>query len=422
MRTPLAAYLAATAIAFLLLALFLRNASLLIVALFPTALLGLAAADPPPKPKLSVVRELGRERAAVGQEVQVRVTVRNEGPSLALSEVSDALAPEFELTGGMNRLVLALPRGAAVTLAYTVSAPMKGTFTIGPLHVRSLDALGLAFESFPAGDAAMIAVAPPLEDLRALRIAPRRTRPWFGQVPSRSPGLGSEFFGIREYVAGDETRRMNWKASARFERLYTNEYEGERTSDAVIVLDARSGADVGPAAASTTECGVRAALGIAAALLGAGNRVGLIVQRAMLDWVYPGYGKKQLHRILDALIRVRPGGAWGLEHVAWILARFFPRNVQVIIVSPLVDPRAVGAVASLVARGLDVAVVSPSPLDIEWRMYGRGEAFRDAYRVLKLERSNAIAALRRYAFVADWDPEVQLATVLRGVERFPVRR
>jgi len=417
MRTPFAIYLAAVAIAFVLLALLFRSWEFLLVALLPTSILGLAAANPPPKPRLAVTRQLSRERVAEGEEVRVTVSVRNVGPTLSMAEVFDALSPELRVTEGTNRLLLSVPRGATVEVAYSVASSVKGLFSVGPLRVRSFDALGTTYERFDGG-AATLSVAPPLEEVRAFHIPARRTRPWFGQVPSRSIGLGNEFFGIRDYVAGDETRRINWKASARFDRLYSNEYEGERTSDVVIVLDARSEAEVGLAPASTTEAGVRAALGLAAAMLAEGNRVGLVVLRSLLDWVYLGFGKKQLHRILNTLIRVRPGGAWGLEHVVSVLSRFYPTNVHVLIVSPLVDPGAVGAIASLVSRGRHVAVVSPSPVEIEWRMQGRSAALRDAYRLLNMERSNTISALRRYAFVLDWDPAIPLASALRGVERF----
>ena len=421
MRTPFAMYLAAVAIAFVLLALLLRSWGLLLVALLPTAILGLAAASPPPRPRLTITRSLSRERAAEGQAVQVSVTVRNDGPTLSMAELFDALSPELRVTEGTNRVLLSIPRGTSIEIAYTVAATVKGLFSVGPLRVRSFDPLGTAFERFD-GDATTLSVAPPLEEVRTFRVPTRRTRPWFGQIPSRSIGLGTEFFGIREYVAGDETRRVNWKASARFDRLYSNEYEGERTSDVVIVLDARSEAEVGLAPASTTESGVRAALGLAAAMLAEGNRVGLVVLRNLLDWVYLGYGKKQLHRILATLIRVRPGGAWGLEHVVSVLSRFFPTNVHVLLVTPLVDPGAVGAIASLVSHGREVVVVSPSPVEIEWRMVGQPAALRDAYRLVHMERSNTISALRRYAFVLDWDPVIPLASALKGVERFGRQR
>jgi len=256
-------------------------------------------------------------------------------------------------------------------------------------------------------------VAPALEDVKRTPLGPRRTRPWFGHVASRSPGVGLEFWGIREYVSGDDVRRINWKASARWDRLYSNEYEGERSGDVVIILDARRESAVGTPTMNAVELGVRAALGVAEHVLASKNRVGLVVQRDVLDWVPPAFGRKQLYRILDHLIHVRAAGEWPLSFVTWVLARYFPRDALVVLISPLTDRMALEAVMNLVAMGYDVAVVSPSPLEIERRFLGRTTSEALAYRILAMERQNLIMQLRRVAQVVDWDPSTPLALSLR---------
>src|SRR2546426_220972 len=166
------------------------------------------------------------------------------------------------------------------------------------VRVRSLDPLALGAEDAVLSVEARLVVAPTMEDLRRTKLQPRRTRPWFGQVASRQIGAGTDFWGVREYTAGDEVRRINWKASARLDRLFTNEYEGERSGDVVIVVDARRESFIGTETDNPIEHGVRAALGIAEHVLASKNRVGLIVQREVLDWVPPAFGRKQLYRIL----------------------------------------------------------------------------------------------------------------------------
>jgi uncharacterized protein (DUF58 family) len=257
-----------------------------------------------------------------------------------------------------------------------------------------------------------------MEDLRRAKLAPRRTRPWFGQVASRRIGIGTDFWGVRDYVPGDEVRRINWKASARIDRLFTNEYEGERSGDVVIVLDARREAYVGTEADNPIEHGVRAALGLADNVLASRNRVGLIVQRDVLDWVPPAFGRKQLYRILDHLVHVRPGGEWPFAHIAWVLERFFPRDALVVLISPLSDPTALAALMGLAAGGYDVSIISPSPLAIEWRLGDQGTEHETALRILRIERENLISKLRRVAHVIDWDPSTPLALPLRRIERW----
>src|SRR5437773_6476465 len=415
MRTALAPWLAGAAGMFVVLAVLLLDWRLVLLAIPSIVFLALAGMRPVPAPVLDVAREVSRDRVGVGQDVEGPLRVANRGPRLDLLELYDQTPRELDIRSGRPPVALGLAAGEEVTLEYTASPKVKGDYSLGPLVARNSGASGLEYEEVLVPIRTSLSVAPPLEDLRRAKVQPRRTRMWLGQIPSRRIGPGSEFWGLREYAAGDETRRINWKASARFDRLLTNEVEGERSGDAVIVLDARTESLVGPLPRSTTEAGVRAALALASKILEGRNRVGLIVQREVLDWVYPAFGRKQLFRILDALIRVRAGGEWPFDHVVWVLERFFPRNCQVIIVSPLLDREAVETVEALAARGFAITIVSPSAVEIERSMYADDPTLQIAYRLLRMERENSVSALRRYADVVDWDPKEPLAAALKGV-------
>ncbi|MEK6911459.1 MAG: DUF58 domain-containing protein, partial [Candidatus Thermoplasmatota archaeon] len=292
----MASSLASVAGIFVVLALLFLEWRLLLLAIPPLTYLVLAGLRPVPSPVLDVIREVSEDRVPVGQEVSVTLRVANRGPRIDLLELYDGVPREFAVPKGRPHLAIALRNGEQVTITYTVLPRLKGQFQLGPVIARSLSPSGLDYEEAILPIRTTINVPPRLEDIRRARIQPRRTRAWVGQIPSRLIGLGTEFWGLREYVPGDETRRINWKATARLDRLVTNEYEGERSGDVVIVLDARQEAVVGPLAASTTEHGIRAALAIAAKILDGRNRVGLIVQLNVLDCVYRAFGRKQLFR------------------------------------------------------------------------------------------------------------------------------
>src|SRR3989449_2152185 len=359
MRTPLSGGLAAASLGLLVAGLALRSWQLVLLALPPVIVLALGSLFPPARPRLTAVRTLSRDRAEAGRDVDVHLVVQNTGPALDLVEIVDVLPREFAVLNGTNHAVVSLERGGSVPLSYTVRSPVKGDFRIGPVRVRSLDPLALGAEDAVLSVDARLVVAPTMEDLRRTKLQPRRTRPWFGQVASRQIGAGTDFWGVREYTAGDEVRRINWKASARLDRLFTNEYEGERSGDVVIVVDARRESSVGTEADNPVEHAVRAALGIADRVLATKNRVGLIVYRQVIDWVPLAFGRKQLYRILDHLVHAKPGGEWRVSHVGLVLSRFFPRDCLIVLITPLQDRDALTAVIELAARGDDVAVGSP---------------------------------------------------------------
>jgi uncharacterized protein (DUF58 family) len=179
------------------------------------------------------------------------------------------------------------------------------------------------------------------------------------------------------------------------------------------VVDARRESFVGTPADNPVEHAVRAALGIADRVLATQNRVGLIVQRHVIDWVPLAFGRKQLYRILDHLLRVQPGGEWPLSHVGFVLSRYFPRDCGVVILTALLDRDVLEAVIRLAARGHDVAIVAPSSLEIERRHRTDSREDRMAYQILAMERANLVRQLRRVAAVVDWDPATPLALALR---------
>lgn len=418
MRTSLTAWLVSFASVLILVGLTFRAWPLLVMALVPAAFLALGSAWRPSPPVLAISRSVERDRFSVGQRTRVRLRIENLGNPLDLVEIRDHVPPQLRVHGS-NHLVASLRSGRTIELTYELEAVAKGEVSLGPTFARSHDPLGLEVHDAEGGGQTSLFVAPKMEDLRRAKIVPRRVRGWFGQVSSRRPGIGTDFWSLRPYEAGDDMRRINWKATARTGRLISNEHEGERSGDVVIVVDARLESEIGPVFRGTVEYGIRAAVGIAAKALSDRNRVGLIVQREVLSWVYPAFGRRQLYRIVDALVNVRPGGEWPFEQVAWVLARFFPPNCHIILISPMLDRSSVRSVENLAAMGFALTVVSPSPVEVEMAMYAEDVTLVTAHRVLRMERDNAVATLRRTADVVDWDPRQPLAVPFRGVRAYP---
>jgi uncharacterized protein (DUF58 family) len=61
-----------------------------------------------------------------------------------------------------------------------------------------------------------------------------------GQYQSRFKGSGLNFTELREYSPGDDIRRIDWKASARSQRVYVKSYEEERCLNILTCLDISS--------------------------------------------------------------------------------------------------------------------------------------------------------------------------------------
>lgn len=57
-----------------------------------------------------------------------------------------------------------------------------------------------------------------------------------GTGPSKTRGPGTNIFEVREYIPGDEFKKIDWKATARLSRLAVKEFEKEMHRDVIISL------------------------------------------------------------------------------------------------------------------------------------------------------------------------------------------
>jgi uncharacterized protein (DUF58 family) len=272
-------------------------------------------------------------------------------------------------------------------------------------------------------------VKPTPINLKSIPIRPPQTRGFAGPIPSRQGGAGVEFFSVREYQPGDSQRSINWRIAARHPfDLYTNVHQMERVADVGLIVDARVHVNVRSGGDSLFEHGVQAAAALAGAFLDDGNRVGLLIYGSIIRSVFPGYGKVQRERILEALARAEVGHNYALEHLEYLPTRFFPTRSQIVLISPLIVDD-IPVLIQLRARGYAVLVVCPDPIDFDARTSMRNrqrsgdQAAEYAYRIAHTERVFMLQRARRAGIqIVDWRVDEPLGPALQSaVQRQPIQ-
>lgn len=380
-----------------------RDGRLLALCLPFVAYLAASLLRSPERAQLQASRVLGANRVGVDMPVDITITITNAGPSLEEVSIEDMLPPRLIVTDGSPRHVLHLPSGATASWTYTVCGP-RGYYTFSAIRAQARESLGLIACDWELPAAGQLFILPPVIRLKRVSIRPRRTRVFSGQVPVRAGGIGTEFFGVREYQPGDPRHWINWRVSARHPAtLYSNEFEQERVTDVGIVLDGRERAQISAGGRSTFEYATLAAAALADTFLAQGNRVGLLLYGRMLNWTVPGYGKVQLERILRALARAQAGQSEAFSGLDEIPTRLFPARSQLVIVSPLLSTD-LEPLVQLRGRGYQVLVISPDPVALEAAALSGQPAVDMAARVIHLRRELMLQRLRRVGVqVIDWD-------------------
>jgi uncharacterized protein (DUF58 family) len=158
----------------------------------------------------------------------------------------------------------------------------------------------------------------------------------------RRRGEGRTFESLRDYVRGDDTRHMDWKATARRSKPIVREYEVERHQNVLLMLDAGRMMTAQVGNLTKLDAAVNAALLVTHAAVTHGDKVGLLVfGEDVLAYLPPRAGRTQIGRVLESLYGVQPslvepdyGGAF-----RYLAARRLQRAL-ILVFTDLVDARA----------------------------------------------------------------------------------
>src|SRR5439155_4551342 len=97
-----------------------------------------------------------------------------------------------------------------------------------------------------------------------------------GQHKSPHRGSSVEFAEYRNYVPGDDIRRLDWRVFARTDRFYLKEYEAETNLRCYLVLDCSGSMAFGGKAASKLDYAKRLVATLAYLVVQHGDAAGLI--------------------------------------------------------------------------------------------------------------------------------------------------
>jgi uncharacterized protein (DUF58 family) len=371
------------------------------------AALGLFARRP--VVNLAVERVLEEGPARPGQELSMRLRLRNRGPRIELLELRDILPPGTALTKGEASWSGSLGEGEEAVIAYSFRS-VRGIHRFSAVSALATDPF-TAVETALTLEAPSLAVVPPETiPTGGLALSALSARAFSGASLVRRHGGGTDFAGTREYAPGDPLRSLNWRAEARYGQSVVNIFEEERAIDVGIILDARAEAWGEEA---MFEVAVAGALAIALDLLEGGNRVAFLSYGSVVEWTAPGLGREQKLRLRMAAAAARLGDHAVFERFDNLPIGLFPPRSSILVVSPLlgVDLSPIGSLAAL---GYSVTVLRlPASREAGTAGPGGGAAASTARRILDLEASILSSRLsRRGVEVLDWDGLPPLSTAL----------
>ena len=244
------------------------------------------------------------------EEVRVEVALENRGRApVSLVEVGDAFGAALA-----DRKALLdpgpLPPGRRHRLAYrTVCSRLWGAYLVGPLTVSVSDPLGLFTPRRVLPDVRPFDLFPRVHPVGGLERLGSRSSFVAADPTLARAGQSALYFGVRDFRAGDEVRRVHWPATARSSAPMVKQFEQDLSPYFTLFLDLTRRHRAGTGQKSTLEYVVRTAASLLASAARRGDTVQLFGEGRRALLVPPGRGDLHLALALDQLNRVRQDGA-----------------------------------------------------------------------------------------------------------------
>lgn len=176
------------------------------------------------------------EKLSNGDLNNVNIHLENKYPFPVFLSIIDELPFQFQARELSFKAILA--PFAAKRLTYRVRPVKRGEYTFGAVNVFVSSVLGLLQRRYKFDQDMMVPVYPSFIQMRRyelLAISNRLTEAGIKKI--RRMGQNMEFDQIKEYVAGDDPRRVNWKATARRNRIMVNTYQDEKSQQVYSLID-----------------------------------------------------------------------------------------------------------------------------------------------------------------------------------------
>jgi uncharacterized protein (DUF58 family) len=352
--------------------------------------------------RVGVERELPAS-GVLDAPVTVSWSVQHPAGRAVTVWVADQLAPS--LRASRRRFRVRVHRRETVEVDAVLRPSRRGRFEPTDVVVRTEGPMGLVARQRTRRLPGRIFVYPrfPSRDEAELRVR-RARRQEVGLRTAQGRGGGTDFDQLREYTPDDESRRIDWSATARTGRAIVRTYRAEQNQVVVTLLDNGRVMAGQVAGVPRVEHAMDAAMALTSVAARLGDRAGLVAFDATVRAVVPpASGARQVGRVADVFPELQPvlaesdyAGAF-----ADTLARF-RRRALLVLLTDLVEEAMIEsllpAMPLIAARHRVVVAAVHDPDVVRWASTAPGdpeEAYLAAAAVDALDARNRAAARLR---------------------------
>jgi uncharacterized protein (DUF58 family) len=160
-----------------------------------------------------------------------------------------------------------------------------------------------------------------------------------GKHKSPFRGSSAEFVDYKEYVAGDDVARLDWRAYGRTRRLYVRQFDEETDMAVYLLVDTSASMRyAGERRQAKFFLAAKIAAALAYLMIKQGDKVSLVLFADKVNqYLAPGGTRRHLHRLVTELERVRPASATGISQAISECHGIFKQRGRIVVLSDFLD-------------------------------------------------------------------------------------
>lgn len=330
---------------------------------------------------LGVAIRATKPRAILGRPASLQMTFTHRLARTLTLEIAPDPPATVEMDGEVRTLLV--PAGAGTNMSLTATPRRLGQQSWPALRARVAGPLGLAWWTRPLPAQFTLSVAPDLlrDDAERAGAAGTGTR-------SRSLlGAGGEVLQLREYRPGDPQHVIDWKATARSNRLVSRDFSEDQHLEIVLAIDAGRASALRAGDLDRFGHYANIAARFAEHAVAHDDQVGLVIfADRPLASIAPGRGIGTVARIRALLAAAQPTAAESNPLNAVLRIRTLVRHRSlVVLLTDLDDATVAGQLASaarlLLPKHLPLVAGLASP-EAQALARGQGSSWLGPYEAL----------------------------------------
>ena len=244
---------------------------------------------------------------SLGDANRITLDISNRSNQRLSVSLVDEIPFQFQKRDFEMRLVLGA--NEARRTDYELTPTERGEYHFGKINLFAESFLGLIQRRFQSDVEKMVPVYPSVIQMKNFELmALRQIAHQSGIKKIRRLGHSYEFEQIKNYVAGDDFRAINWKASGRRNGLMVNQYEDEKAQQVYCVIDKSRVMRMPFGGLTLMDHSINAALVMSNIILQKKDKAGLLTFSDKLgSTLAADNSPNQLGRILHELYREKEG-------------------------------------------------------------------------------------------------------------------